>query len=135
MLRPLDGLLWRCNEADTLRHMVADKLHTFDGAQGTGLACLIRRLRVRLQVAGDGLICAGMSVTINGDNPQELLGIRVADLRQSSDSDAIVGEVRQSIGSAADAWTTTCAIRPSHIHPAVGVPAPGRTARRSYRTL
>ena len=76
----------------------------------------------------------GRSSQVAGDNPQELLGIRVAALRQSSGSDAIVGQVRQSIGSAADAWTTTCAIRPSYLHPAIGVPAPGRTARRSYRT-
>ena len=73
MLRPLDRPLWRHNEAGTLRYLVVDELHTFDGAQGTDLACLIRRLRARLQVAGDGLICAGTSATIGSDNPQELL--------------------------------------------------------------
>ena len=37
----------------------------YDGAQGTDLACLIRRLRARLQ-ADDGLVCAGTSATIGG---------------------------------------------------------------------
>ena len=36
------------NEAETLRYLVVDELHTFDGAQGTDLACLIRRLKARL---------------------------------------------------------------------------------------
>ena len=48
----------RRNAPGALRYLVVDELHTFDGAQGTDLACLIRRLRVRLG-AGEDLICVG----------------------------------------------------------------------------
>ncbi len=45
LIRPSDYGLW--NGVD-LRYLVVDELHTFDGAQGTDLACLIRRLRARV---------------------------------------------------------------------------------------
>jgi len=45
LLRARDAALWRHNEPDTLRYLVVDELHAYDGAQGTDLACLIRRLR------------------------------------------------------------------------------------------
>ena len=46
--------------------MVVDELHTFDGAQGTDLALLLRRLRARLKIETDHLICAGTSATFGG---------------------------------------------------------------------
>ena len=64
LVRPFDFRLWRHNGPDTLRYLVVDELHTFDGAQGTDLACLIRRLRVRLGASRDTLICAGTSATL-----------------------------------------------------------------------
>ena len=48
MLRPMDRELWASNTPTTLRYVVVDELHTFDGAQGTDLALLLRRLRARL---------------------------------------------------------------------------------------
>ena len=47
-LRPQVQGLWAHNTAGVLRYLVVDEFHTFDGAQGTDLACLIRRLRDRL---------------------------------------------------------------------------------------
>ena len=38
LVRPFDLPLWRRNGPDTLRYLVVDELHTFDGAQGTDLA-------------------------------------------------------------------------------------------------
>ena len=65
LMRPQDQAIWQSNGPDTLRYLVVDELHTFDGAQGTDLACLIRRLRDRL--APDGkLACVGTSATIGG---------------------------------------------------------------------
>ncbi|WP_295405489.1 DEAD/DEAH box helicase [uncultured Thiocystis sp.] len=64
LIRPRDQVLWRFNEPDTLRHLVVDELHTFDGAQGTDLAMLIRRLRHRLKCEGPRLICIGTSATL-----------------------------------------------------------------------
>lgn len=66
MLRPRDRQLWERNQPTTLRYVVVDELHTFDGAQGTDLALLLRRLRARLQSPPGHLICAGTSATLGG---------------------------------------------------------------------
>ncbi len=62
--RPRDQRLWCKNEPGTLHWLVVDELHTFDGAQGTDLACLIRRLKSRLRVEPDSLVCVGTSATL-----------------------------------------------------------------------
>lgn len=65
LMRPQDQPLWLHNKPGVLRYLVVDELHTFDGAQGTDLACLIRRLRAKLD-AGPELACVGTSATIGG---------------------------------------------------------------------
>jgi len=87
LTRPVDFPLWRHNAAGVLRYLVVDELHTFDGAQGTDLACLIRRLRARLQA--DELVCVGTSATI--------VGYVSEVFHQPFAPDAVVGEVRQGI--------------------------------------
>jgi DEAD/DEAH box helicase domain-containing protein len=64
LMRPWDRQLWKKNQPETLRYVVVDELHTFDGAQGTDLALLLRRLRSRLETPEDHLICAGTSATL-----------------------------------------------------------------------
>ncbi len=66
MLRPKDRQLWEQNTPTTLRYLIVDELHTFDGAQGTDLALLLRRLRARLKTPADHLICSGTSATLGG---------------------------------------------------------------------
>jgi len=73
LIRPKDRQLWNKNRPDTLRYMVVDELHTFDGAQGTDLALLLRRLRARLGTPANGLICAGTSATLGGNADTSLL--------------------------------------------------------------
>ena len=97
LTRPIDFPLWRRNAAGTLRFLVVDELHTFDGAQGTDLACLVRRLRTRL-LAGQDLVCVGTSATIGGEgNRDEIIGYVSSLFHQPFQPDAIVGETRQSI--------------------------------------
>ena len=49
LVRPKDANLWQDNtNAETLKYIVVDEFHTFDGAQGTDLACLLRRLKARI---------------------------------------------------------------------------------------
>ena len=98
LMRPIDHRLWRLNGPEALRYLVVDELHTFDGAQGTDLACLVRRLRSRLQATRERLICVGTSATIGGEeNREELLAYVSRIFDQPFESDSIVGEVRQSI--------------------------------------
>ena len=97
LTRPIDSPLWRHNAAGVLRYLVVDELHTFDGAQGTDLACLVRRLRARLK-ADDGLICVGTSATLGGEEDREAILDYVSGVfQQPFSADAVVGEVRQGI--------------------------------------
>lgn len=48
LLRPADQKLW-AESALTLRFLVLDEFHTYDGAQGTDVAMLIRRLGLALK--------------------------------------------------------------------------------------
>lgn len=66
LIRPRDRVLWANNGPETLRYVVVDELHTFDGAQGTDLALLLRRLKVRLDAPVDHLIYVGTSATLGG---------------------------------------------------------------------
>ncbi len=97
LTRPVDFPLWRHNQAGTLRFLVVDELHTFDGAQGTDLACLVRRLRTRLQ-ANQDLVCVGTSATLGGEESREqIIGYASSLFHQPFAADAIVGETRQGI--------------------------------------
>lgn len=59
--------LWRGNiDTDTkaLRFIVLDELHTYDGAQGTDVANLLRRLKLKLSLPKHSLCPIGTSATI-----------------------------------------------------------------------
>ncbi|MEP3431174.1 MAG: DEAD/DEAH box helicase [Roseibium sp.] len=98
LLRGRDQPLWSKNTPETMRFLVVDEMHTFDGAQGADLALLIRRLKHRLATPEKHLVCVGSSATLgSGDEA-------AADLRsyaetifgETFDADAVVRETRQS---------------------------------------
>jgi len=66
LLRPEDQALWEGNGPEICKYLVVDELHSFDGAQGTDLSCLIRRLKDRLGL-GARLACVGTSATMGGE--------------------------------------------------------------------
>ena len=66
LMRPKDRAIWRENGPGTLRYLVLDELHTYDGAQGADVACLIRRLKERLDIPRGELCCVGTSATLAG---------------------------------------------------------------------
>ncbi len=68
LVRREDSTLWKDNSPNTLRYLAVDELHTFDGAQATDLACLIRRLKERLECPPGYLCCIGTSATLGGDS-------------------------------------------------------------------
>ena len=99
LLRPKDRKLWERNTSTTLRYLVVDELHTYDGAQGTDLALLLRRLRARLKTPAGHLICAGTSATLGGssdtsalrDYARQIFGAPFAP-------ESVITENRQSVG-------------------------------------
>ena len=98
MLRPKDRQLWEKNTPTTLRYVVVDELHTFDGAQGTDLALLLRRLRARLRSPNGHLICAGTSATLGGSSDSSPLREYARQIfGVPFDADAVVTENRLSV--------------------------------------
>ncbi|MBM6704940.1 DEAD/DEAH box helicase [Sutterella massiliensis] len=79
LLRREDRALWAGTTAQSLRYLVVDELHTFDGAQGTDLACLVRRLRDFLDLKEE-LTCIGTSATLGGDDGLAALKRYAADV-------------------------------------------------------
>ena len=65
LMRPQDQNLWRFNEPGVLCYLVLDELHTYDGAQGSDVACLIRRLKERLAIPRGGFCVVGTSATLD----------------------------------------------------------------------
>ncbi|GAA5117920.1 DEAD/DEAH box helicase [Haloechinothrix salitolerans] len=53
LLRPADASLWS-QSTTSLRYLILDEFHTYDGAQGTDVAMLLRRLGATLKVAEPG---------------------------------------------------------------------------------
>lgn len=99
LLRPADAVLWVQNEPETLRFVVVDELHTFDGAQGTDLACLLRRLKDRLKTPEGHLCCVGTSATLGSPSSGDSLR-RYAEMifGESFDKGALITESRESAG-------------------------------------
>ncbi|HEB63904.1 MAG TPA: DEAD/DEAH box helicase [Gammaproteobacteria bacterium] len=103
LMRPKDQPLWQHNTPDLLRYLIVDELHTFDGAQGSDLAMLIRRLRARLNTDKHQLICAGTSATLGNeeqgseDQKGELAQYAHDVFDADFDVNSIIGEQRQSL--------------------------------------
>ncbi len=97
MVRPRDRRLWKGSTAGSLRFLVVDEIHTFDGAQGTDLASLIRRLKARLHVEKNQLCCVGTSATLGGPEAgAKLRDYATKVFGEVFDAESIVSEVRQT---------------------------------------
>lgn len=105
LVRPKDRGLWAQNSPDQLRYLVLDELHTYDGAQGTDVACLIRRLGARLG-SMENLCAVGTSATVSGDKEaghRELLAFASRVFDQELGDDAVIDESRLTAAQLIDA--------------------------------
>jgi DEAD/DEAH box helicase domain-containing protein len=97
LLRQSDRGLWSENQPDTLRYLVVDELHTFDGAQGTDLACLIRRVKARLKMSSGQLCCVGTSATLGGpESKQAMIAFAELIFGEGFADDPVILETRKS---------------------------------------
>lgn len=100
LIRPADFSLWAGSGPESLKFLVVDELHTFDGAQGADLACLIRRLKARLKTRPGHLCCVGTSATM-GETAENLNASNLREYAEqlfgeAFDREAIVGESLKS---------------------------------------
>lgn len=94
LVREKDYRLWRFNTPGTLRYVVVDELHTFDGAQGADLACLLRRVYSRLGVDPTTIDRVGTSATLGSgaESAERLLQFARDVFGGEFDQDAVIGE-------------------------------------------
>lgn len=98
LMRPHDARIWKSNHPDTLKYIVVDELHTFDGAQGTDLACLLRRLKNKLFIQQGYLCCVGTSATMGGEDSNVGIIKYARDLfGEPFDGSSVISESRQTI--------------------------------------
>ncbi len=109
LLRHEDQRLWQ-QSADSLTYLVLDEFHTYDDAQGTDVAMLIRRLGLalahyRTPTGGDGavspmgrLVPVATSATL-GDlgDPMSMITFASTVFGVGFDADCVITETRQSI--------------------------------------
>lgn len=96
LIRPSDFGLWRFNQPETLRYLVVDELHTFDGAQGADLACLIRRIKERVKTPPGYLCCVGTSATLGEGSQQDLAAYGQQLFGEPFDENSVIGESLQT---------------------------------------
>lgn len=97
LLRPKDAMLWKDNTPITLKYIAVDELHTFDGAQGTDLACLLRRLKARLFTQQGYLCCIGTSATMGSkDNAEYIREYAAKVFGEHFEEDSVITEDRLS---------------------------------------
>ena len=91
--------LWQGNmdsDSPMLRYIVLDELHTYDGAQGTDVANLIRRLKLKLNLPAGQLCPVGTSATIgNGpESKQQLVDYASDVFGEEFTTDSVIVEHR-----------------------------------------
>ena len=94
--------LWQGNSNASepmLRYLVLDELHTYDGAQGTDVANLIRRLKLKLSLPHHHLCPVGTSATISGgeESKQLLINYACDVFGEEFDDASVIGEDRVAI--------------------------------------
>ncbi len=126
LLRPADSELWR-QSAHSLQYLVLDEFHTYDGAQGTDVSMLLRRLGLNLKShwkpedstlsEDDWLRPLGRitpvatSATLgDGGDPEEMLDFAATVFGDTFTPEAVITESRSSVTDwAGDAAQRTAA--------------------------
>lgn len=112
LLRSADAALWR-QSARSLQYLVLDEFHTYDGAQGTDVSMLLRRLGLTLKshwqqddptLSADDwerplgrITPVATSATLGGDDPAEMLDFAVTVFGEEFETDAVVSESRLTL--------------------------------------
>ncbi|MFF6835737.1 DEAD/DEAH box helicase [Streptomyces sp. NPDC012438] len=123
--RAQDAPLWA--DAD-IRYVVVDEFHTYDGAQGTDVAMLLRRLASAVGASEKGRplgrICpvatsATLASGTDQDGVRQLLDVATQVFGTEFDASSIVGENRQTVDEF---------VPPSGFDPMLPMPAPDELA-------
>ena len=90
--------LWAGNfdRPELLKFLVLDEMHTYDGAQGTDVANLIRRLKLKLDIPPGQICPVGTSATLgSGEGAKGELARYASEVfGEAVSEDAVIGESR-----------------------------------------
>jgi DEAD/DEAH box helicase domain-containing protein len=91
-------LYYNIADPSLLKFLVLDELHTYDGAQGTDVANLIRRLKLKLGMHPGQLCAIGTSATIGAgaDAAAQLRSYASRVFGEEFDEDSVIVERRKS---------------------------------------
>lgn len=93
LVRREDQAIFRPGGASSqLAYLVLDEVHTYAGALGAEVACLVRRLRGHVERYGDALTCVGASATVGEDQQQAALQFASRLFAVPFEPDALVQE-------------------------------------------
>lgn len=97
LMRPRDQKIWKHNiGSDVLKFIAVDEIHTFDGAQGTDLASLLRRLYAKLEVKKGHIACIGTSATLGSDGTSDIRAFASDIFNEEFDENSVIQEYRIS---------------------------------------
>lgn len=130
LLRPEDREIW-CKSATSLQYLVLDEFHTYDGAQGTDVALLLRRLGLMLkQHQPDGFVGeyatnplgrvtpVATSATLGGDDDRsKVLEFAGTIFGEGFTPDALVSEKTLTYGEWAEEIGQTFGYRDTPLPP------------------
>lgn len=115
LLREADAKIW-ADSARSLRYLVLDEFHSYDGAQGTDVAMLLRRLGIALKAHGSAVsdgqpdrplgtvtpVATSATLGDKGD-PATMLGFAETVFGEPFTDGAVVTETRVGV----DEWAST----------------------------
>ncbi|WP_375430760.1 DEAD/DEAH box helicase [uncultured Friedmanniella sp.] len=120
LLRHEDQALWQ-QSADSLTYVVLDEFHTYDGAQGTDVAMLLRRLALALEHGRDaddprndeplaGLVPVATSATLgDAGDPAAMISFATTVFGVPFDRSCVVTESRRTAEEWSDGASTRVA--------------------------
>jgi ATP-dependent helicase YprA (DUF1998 family) len=93
LLRKVDRVLFDEN----LQFIVLDEVHTYHGARGIEVACLIRRLKEHVDKLDGTITCIGTSATVKGDDTEAVAQFATELFGETFETDAIQTEQYQDL--------------------------------------
>jgi DEAD/DEAH box helicase domain-containing protein len=99
LMRSEDKQLWNDETAAGLQFIVLDEVHSYDGAQGSDVACLLRRLYGKLGRSAESFTFVGTSATLSTSAGGEEKLLRFARQLSGAEIDrgALIGEQRVNL--------------------------------------
>lgn len=100
LFRDQEKKFWNDNTKKFLKYLVLDEMHTFDGAQGSDVACLIRRLKA-VSESSDNLSFIGTSATLSSSEnaKKELCEFASTLFGSEFTEESIVQETKHTVES------------------------------------